>query len=69
MGRAASHLGLCSLGSASGPTPGGILSWVRSAVPGENPEPVSVTAVRLKTAAVDLLHVAVKNLIFGNTML
>lgn len=40
-----------------------------SAVQGENLEPISVTAVCLRTAVVDLLRVSVKNLIFGNALL
>lgn len=50
-------------------TPIDALSWVLSAVQGENLEPISVTAVCLRTAVVDLLRVSVKNLIFGNTLL
>ena len=55
-------------GVVSCSTPIDFLSWVRSAVQGENLEPISVTAVCLRTAVVDLLRVSVKNLIFGNTL-
>lgn len=57
----------CGVMSCS--TPLHVLSWVLSAVQGENLEPIAVTAVCLRTAVVDLLRVSVKNLIFGNTLL
>lgn len=66
VGRAAFHASLFSLWSY---VLFDILSWVLSAVQGENLEPISVTAVCLRAAVIDLLCVSVKNLIFGNTLL
>lgn len=58
-----------SMWSMSCWAPVDILSGVFSAVQGENLEPISATAVCLRTAVVDLLCVSVKNLLSGNTFL
>lgn len=52
----------CGVMSCS--TPIDILSWVRSAVQGENLEPISVTAVCLRTAVVVAFYVSVLKISF-----